>query len=73
MTEGLADADDNPTAELNTLYKTWSEGGAGLLFSGNIMVDRRYLERGGNMVLEDDKNLSLFTKLAAAETTAGNQ
>ncbi|MFT4998977.1 MAG: 2,4-dienoyl-CoA reductase-like NADH-dependent reductase (Old Yellow Enzyme family) [Chitinophagales bacterium] len=73
MTEGLADADDNPTPELNTLYKTWSEGGAGLLFSGNIMVDRRYLERGGNMVLEDDKKLSLFTELAAAGTTAGNQ
>ncbi len=25
MTEGLADAQDNPTPELMQLYKTWSE------------------------------------------------
>lgn len=73
MTEGLADADDNPTKELNTLYQTWAEGGAGLLLSGNIMVDRRYLERSGNMVLEDDKDLVSFSALAKAGLTAGNQ
>lgn len=36
MTEGLADANDNPTSELNQLYKTWSEGGA-----GNIVLEVR--------------------------------
>jgi 2,4-dienoyl-CoA reductase-like NADH-dependent reductase (Old Yellow Enzyme family) len=73
MTEGLADGDDNPTKELETLYQTWAEGGAGLLLSGNVMIDRRYLERSGNMVLENDKDLALFSSLAKAGTVAGNQ
>lgn len=72
MTEGLADEHDNPTSRLNTLYQTWAEGGAGLLLSGNIMVDRRYLERGGNMVLDQDSNLDAFSELAKAGTKNGN-
>jgi 2,4-dienoyl-CoA reductase-like NADH-dependent reductase (Old Yellow Enzyme family) len=51
MTEGLADKFDLPTAELIQLYKTWALGGTGLHITGNIMVDRRYLERAGNVVL----------------------
>ncbi len=72
MTEGLADSRDNPTPELNTLYRTWSEGGAGLLITGNVMVDRRYLERGGNVVLEDDQAMSRLSTWAEAGTKAGN-
>ncbi|MBW2191514.1 MAG: NADH:flavin oxidoreductase, partial [Deltaproteobacteria bacterium] len=45
MTEGLADADDRATERHETLYRRWSEGGAGLLLTGNVQVDRRYLER----------------------------
>ena len=69
MTEGLADAHDLPGQELNTLYSRWSSGGAGLLLSGNIMVDARYLERSGNMVLEETTDLAPFKKLAAAGKT----
>ena len=36
MTEGLADPAGRPTAELERLYGLWSDGGAGLLLSGNI-------------------------------------
>ncbi len=73
MTEGLADKFDRPTERHNTLYKSWSNGGAGLHITGNIMVDRRYLERAGNVVLEDDKDLHLFKSWAKAGTNAGNQ
>jgi len=45
MTEGLADSNDNATKRHDTLYGTWSDGGAGMLLTGNVMVDRRYLER----------------------------
>lgn len=72
MTEGLADIRDNPTPGLNTLYRRWAEGGAGLLISGNIMVDRRYLERSGNMVLEGDEALPLFSALAQSGQASGN-
>jgi len=72
MTEGLADKFDLPTPALIQLYKTWSQGGTGLHITGNVMVDRRYLERAGNVVLEDDKNLELFRNWAKQGTTGGN-
>jgi 2,4-dienoyl-CoA reductase-like NADH-dependent reductase (Old Yellow Enzyme family) len=72
MTEGLADKFDLPTAALIQLYKTWAQGGTGLHITGNVMVDRRYLERAGNVVLEDDKNLALFRTWAKQGTTGGN-
>jgi 2,4-dienoyl-CoA reductase-like NADH-dependent reductase (Old Yellow Enzyme family) len=72
MTEGLADKFDLPTPALIQLYKTWSQGGTGLHITGNVMVDRRYLERAGNVVLEDDKNVELFRNWAKQGTTGGN-
>ncbi len=52
MTEGLADIDGDPTAELDRLYGVWSDGGAGLLLSGNIQIDAQHLERPGNVIIE---------------------
>ncbi len=72
MTEGLADKFDLPTPELIQLYKTWSQGGTGLHITGNVMVDRRYLERAGNVVLEDDKNLDLYRTWAKQGTVGAN-
>ena len=39
MTEGLATPQGLPSPELNRLYGLWSDGGAGILLSGNIQVD----------------------------------
>jgi 2,4-dienoyl-CoA reductase-like NADH-dependent reductase (Old Yellow Enzyme family) len=72
MTEGLADNFDLPTPALIQLYKTWSQGGTGLHITGNVMIDRRYLERAGNVVLEDDKDLELFRRWAKQGTIGGN-
>lgn len=72
MTEGLADSSDNPTSELDHLYQRWSSGGAGLLISGNVMVDRRYLERGGNMVLDQESELDAYSSLARAGKSGGS-
>jgi len=52
MTEGLADAENRATDRHQTIYRRWAEGGAGLLITGNIMVDRRYLERPGNVAID---------------------
>ena len=71
MTEGLADADDQPTERHETLYGRWSDGGAGLLVTGNVMVDRRYLERPGNVVIDDDGDLEALRRWAAAGTRGG--
>jgi 2,4-dienoyl-CoA reductase-like NADH-dependent reductase (Old Yellow Enzyme family) len=73
MTEGLAEKGDLPGKELNTLYRRWSHGGSGLLITGNVMIDRRYLERAGNVVLEDASNIELFKSWASASKEGGNQ
>jgi 2,4-dienoyl-CoA reductase-like NADH-dependent reductase (Old Yellow Enzyme family) len=73
MTEGLADVNDQPTAAHEALYGTWSQGGTGTLITGNVMVDRRYLERPGNVVVEDESVLPALQRWAAAGTAGGNQ
>jgi 2,4-dienoyl-CoA reductase-like NADH-dependent reductase (Old Yellow Enzyme family) len=72
MTEGLADADDRATARLATLYRRWSHGGAGLLITGNVMVDRRFLERPGNVVIDDNGGLDRLRDWARAGTEGGS-
>lgn len=56
MTEGLVDTQDRCTDELLRLYRTWARGGAGMLITGNIMIDRTHLERAGNVVVEDSSH-----------------
>lgn len=72
MTEGLAETGDVPGQALETLYRRWSHGGAGLQITGNVQVDARYLERAGNVVLEDDSNLEHFRSWATAAQEWGN-
>ena len=73
MTEGLADASAGANERHARLYRSWSEGGAGLLVTGNVMVDWRYLERPGNVVIEDESRIDGLARWAEAGTTAGGQ
>ena len=75
MTEGLATANGVPTPELERLYGLWSDGGAGMLLSGNIQVDRDHLERPGNVVIDAKPNSAMRKALASwakAGTRNGN-
>ena len=69
MTENLADADNQPTVRHERLYRRWAEGGSGLLVTGNLMVDRRYLERSRNIVA--DRHLDVRRLAAVREAAAG--
>ncbi len=74
MTEGLADAENRATGRHVTLYRRWAEGGAGLLLTGNVQVDRRYLERAGNVVIDgkqDNARLAALAAWAEAGTAEG--
>lgn len=73
MTEGLCDASGHANERHVHLYRAWSEGGAGLHVTGNVMVDWRYLERPGNVVVEDEAGLDALVRWAAAGTEGGNQ
>jgi 2,4-dienoyl-CoA reductase-like NADH-dependent reductase (Old Yellow Enzyme family) len=75
MTEGLASPQGLPGKELERLYGIWSDGGAGLLLSGNIIVDKDHLERPGNVVVDSIPNSEMKDALAAwakAATRNGN-
>lgn len=65
MTEGLADPHGAPTPALERLYRTWARGGAGLLITGNVIVDRDHLERPGNVFLDREPDAALIAKWRA--------
>ena len=74
MTEGVADEHNRATDRHAMLYKRWADGGAGLLLTGNVQVDRRYLERAGNVVIEgvqSNEQLAGLAGFAEAGTSNG--
>lgn len=79
MTEGLGDSRLRATARHERLYEAWSEGGAGLLVTGNVMIDHRVLERPGNVAIDpsfapsvDAEARARLRAWAAAGTRGGN-
>ena len=75
MTEGLATPQGVPTPELERLYGLWSDGGSGMLLSGNIQVDADHLERPGNVVVDREPDAAMQAALASwaqAATRNGN-
>ncbi|SIS49418.1 2,4-dienoyl-CoA reductase [Salimicrobium flavidum] len=73
MSEGMASRDHAPTDELIRLYERWSEGGAGLIVTGNVMVTKDALGEPGNVVLEDARHLDQFRRWASAGKRCGNE
>ncbi len=72
MSEVLAeDGVHLPDEKHARLYRRWAEGGAGILVTGNVMIDRRALGEPGNVVLEDDEHLDRFAAWVEA-VRAGN-
>ena len=65
MTEGLATPEGLPSDEINRLYGLWSDGGAGILLSGNIQVDPDHLERPGNVIVAGEPNNEMKSALAS--------
>lgn len=71
MSETLATYDNHATAELVSLYQRWAESGAGLIFTGNIMVDRRAIGEARNVVVEDESDLPILRQWAETATKRG--
>jgi len=71
MSEQLGTKQNGPTEGLVKLYETWGRGGAGLLITGNVMIDRRALGEPANVALEDDRDLELLGAWASAAQADG--
>ena len=66
MTENLADRDNQPTERHERLYRRWAAGGSGLLVTGNLMVDRRFLERTRNIVADQHLDVARLARVRQA-------
>ena len=73
MEENMADADQAPSADLLRLYQAWADGGAGLIITGNVMVDGRAMTGPGGVVLQDDQQLAKFKRWAQVGRAGGAQ
>ncbi len=71
MSERLANPDGSPSPELVRLYERWGAGGAGLLITGNVMIDATALGETGNVVLEDERDLEALRAWAEAAKRHG--
>jgi 2,4-dienoyl-CoA reductase-like NADH-dependent reductase (Old Yellow Enzyme family) len=73
MEENMADAGQLPGPALHRLYQSWAEGGAGLIITGNVMIDGRAVTGPGGVVLEAGTPLAPFRLWAQAARQHGAQ
>lgn len=66
MNENLSDKDHSPTKLLPQLYQRWGRSGAGLLITGNVMVDSRAIGEPRNVVVEDRRDFELLKQWATS-------
>lgn len=71
MSETLATYDNRPTPDLVRLYRRWGSSGLGLILTGNVMIDRRALGEPGNVVIEDETDLTVLRQWAQTAIEQG--
>ena len=64
LSEGIAEPNGRPASSLFNLYERWGKGGAGILFTGNVMVDKAHLVNANVMIAEDERFIADYTTLA---------
>jgi len=72
LSEALGDSKNNPTDALISIFRRWSQGGAGLLITGNILIDRWHLEHAGNFVLDKSTDMGKTCELTKAAKSGGS-
>lgn len=73
MEENMATDDALPGQALLALYAAWAKGGAGLILTGNVMVDARAMTGPGGVVLDAAQPLEPFKAWAKAARAGGAQ
>ncbi len=73
MSENMA-RNLKPEIEFINAYTMWIEGGAGLLISGNVMVDSNHLGEPNNVVIEENlNNIKQLKKWASVSEDSNSQ
>ncbi len=73
MEENLADLQQLPDEALWQLYRSWANGGAGLILTGNVMIDGRAMTGPGGVVLQAGQSLEPFKRWAEAGRAGSGQ
>jgi len=73
MEENMADSGQLPGESLRRLYANWADGGAGLILSGNVMIDPTALTGPGGVVLDARQPIEPFEAWARAAVRDGSQ
>lgn len=68
MTERISNKKLEPTEELHHLYKSWTKTGAGIMITGNVMVDPIHRESAGNVYAGEESMLPKLKSWAEAAT-----
>lgn len=71
LSEQISDRENRPTPELIRIYERWARGGAGLLITGNVMIDRTALEEPRNVVVDDERDMGALQEWAKAAQSRG--
>lgn len=72
MSENMGTKEHQSNDALNKLYERWAKGGAGLLITGNIMIDHTALGEPRNVLFEkghSDENLKEWAKAGTQNNT----
>jgi len=73
MEENMADPGQVPGPAIRALYAAWAAGGAGLILTGNVMIDGRAMTGPGGIVLERDTPREPFAAWAREARAHGAQ
>ena len=72
MSENNADKGGKPSKRIIQLYRTWGEGGTGILISGNVMMDSKALNEPRNVVVEDERHMAELKEWAKVAQKHGS-
>lgn len=65
MEENLANAQQLPDQAIYNLYDAWAKGGAGMIITGNVMIDPLAMTGPAGIALHHGNDLAVFKKWAS--------
>ena len=64
IAENMASEKQLPNSQIALVDKTFAKGGAGLIITGNVMIDYRSMGSSGDVVLDENSDLEPFKNWA---------